>query len=159
MELDSFDIELLVPDAHDVAVYGAGGDLEAVGKARFFDYEAVVAGKGSLRADCAEHAPAVETHFLGDAVLDELGADDLAAEGAADRLMAEADAEHRNFAGEMPDRFDADAGVLGTAGSGRNDQSARGELFKIGDRDAVVPDDADFLAGKAGEVLVHVIGE
>jgi len=92
-------------------------------------------------------------------VLDELRADYHAAERIADCLMAEADAEHRNFAGEMPDRFDADAGVLGTAGSGRHDEAARRERFKVGDRNAVVADDADFLARKAGEVLVYVIGE
>jgi hypothetical protein len=41
------------------------------------------------------------------------GAHDFAAEGRADRLMSQADAQDRNLARKMPDQVNADSGLSG----------------------------------------------
>ena len=46
MELDGFDGQLAMPDAHDYTVFRFGGDFEAVGQGVAFDNEGMVAGGG-----------------------------------------------------------------------------------------------------------------
>ena len=70
---------------------------------------------GQRRVDAA----AVGRDDVGLAVHLPLRADDLAAERRADRLVAEADAEDRQLAGEGPDRVDADARLGRRARPGR----------------------------------------
>ena len=72
---------------------GAGGDFEFAGQAVFGDDERVVAGAGHGGRDAGEDGPAVVLDLAGLAVHELGGADDVAAEGCADGLVAEADAE------------------------------------------------------------------
>ncbi len=53
------------------------------------------------------------------------GANHVAAEGFADGLVSQADAQHWNFAGEVADESDADAGFVRGAGAGRDDNPFR----------------------------------
>jgi hypothetical protein len=63
-------------------------------------------------------------HRRGLAVHQLLGMHDLAAEGRADALVAEADAEQRNLAGELLDRRHRDAGFGRRAGPGETTMRA-----------------------------------
>ena len=65
--------------------------------------------------------PAVVVDLVGLAVHQPLGAlDDVGAEGEADALVAEADAEHRELGAEVPDDVVADAALLAACrGRGR----------------------------------------
>src|SRR3546814_11223783 len=57
---------------------------------------------------------------------------------SADRLMAEADAEDRHAAGSGGDQRQADAGAVGIAGSGRDDDALRPQGQGLGRGDFVV---------------------
>ena len=85
-------------------------------------------------------------------------AHDAAAEGLADGLMAEANAEQRHLAGKAADHVDADAGILRLARTGRDDDAiglARGDFIE---RDLVVAAHFELLPQLA-EVLRQVVGE
>src|ERR1700693_6084727 len=77
------------------------------------------------------------------AVHDPRRAHDRAAEGGADRLMAEADAENRNLAGETLDEGHRNAGLLRRAWTGGDDDALRAVLGDLGKRDGVVPPHVD----------------
>jgi hypothetical protein len=62
-----------------------------------------------------------------------LGVHDATAEGFADRLVAEANAEQRNLAGKLANRRQRDAGLRRRAGAGRNDQVVGLEASDLGD--------------------------
>jgi hypothetical protein len=53
------------------------------------------------------------------------GADDIASEGGAQGLVAEADAEYRQLAGEMAEYVNADASFSRGTGAGRDENSVR----------------------------------
>ncbi len=74
------------------------------------------------------------------------GRHDARPEGGADALVAEADAEDRQLAGERPHRLDGDARLAGTAGTGADDDRLRFERFQAGDVDGVVAQHPDLLA-------------
>ena len=83
----------------------------------------------------------------GLAVHDPVGPHDLGAEGVADALVAEADAEDRDRRGEPLDHGVRDAGFSRRAGAGGDDDPGR---IPVGDRvgcDPVVPDDEDVQRG------------
>jgi hypothetical protein len=67
------------------------------------DRQRVVAHHGERIGQAGEHALALVMHGRGLAVHQLLGMHDLAAEGRADALVAEADAEQRDLAGELLD--------------------------------------------------------
>ena len=92
--------------------------------------------------------------LAGFAVHELAGADDVAAEGCADGLMAEADAEDGNFAGHVADEADGNAGFLRRAGSGRKDDALGIEGFDFFGRELVVAADDD-----VGAELTHVLDE
>ena len=82
-----------MPHAHHHAVLGLRGQLE-VRRQRLRDHERVVApGRERLR-DAAKDAGAVVVDVRRLAVHELAGAHDLAAEGDADALVPQADAEH-----------------------------------------------------------------
>src|SRR3954470_4291751 len=84
--------------------------------------------------------------------------DDLPAERLTDRLVSEADAEDRDFAREMPDKLNANAGVGWRAGA-RRDHDLRGaQLFELRQIDLIVSADDNFLTQFA-QVLDQVIGK
>ena len=103
MELDAFDFVAAVAEAHDDAVGGFGGDGEVAGEGFAFDDERMVARGEEGIGQIAENIFAVVMDFAGFAVEELGGADDFAAEGRADGLMTEADAEDGEFAGEPLD--------------------------------------------------------
>ena len=143
VELHAFDGEGLVAEAHDGAGVGrvgaggdAGGDLELVGDGVFADDERVVARAGHGLREVAEDGAVVVLDGLGLAVHELRRADDLAAEGCADGLVAEADAEDGDLLvsrkrGEVLDERDEDAGVLRRAGAGREDDARRGAARRL----------------------------
>jgi len=71
------------------------------------------------------------------------GMDDDAAEGFNDRLVAEADTEDRDFAGEVGNDVDGDAGGFGVARAGRDDDVGRCQGFDFGKCDGIVSEDLD----------------
>src|SRR5690348_9942907 len=110
MELDALDRKPFVPQSHDHAALGLGGDFETTGKAFALDDQRVVARAGERILEAPVDAAAVVADRRGLAVHQTLRADHAAAENLADRLVTEADAENRNAAGKARDRFASDAG-------------------------------------------------
>jgi hypothetical protein len=94
----------------------------------------------------------------GLAVHEVAGADDATSEGLADGLMTEAYAQHWNPSREVANQFDADAGLAGRAGSGRNDNAFWTHRFYLLHRDLVVAADFNFLTQFA-DVLDQVVGK
>ena len=87
----------------------------------------------------------------------------VAAEGLADRLLAEADAEHRNGRRGLVDQIEADAGLVRRAGAGREhdrvriggDHVARGHLVVAMHGD-LRPQLAEIVDEVEGEAVVIV---
>lgn len=84
-------------------------------------------------------------------------ADDVAAEGLADGLVTEADAEERGVLGAADD-FEADAGVVRIARAGGDDDAGgfAGEEFIH--RNFIVAEDFDFVT-EIAEILDQVPGK
>ena len=91
MELDAFDRELAVSDAHHLAVGRPGRDLELVGNLDGRE-RVVAAGLEMLRQSC-EDTLAVVLDERGLSVQQRLRLADRTAEGLDDRLVTEADSE------------------------------------------------------------------
>ncbi|MNT40235.1 hypothetical protein D3C72_1765360 [compost metagenome] len=158
MELHALDRQRLVAHAHDLAVVGPGGDLQAFRQRLALDHQRMVAGAGHRVGDVAEHADIVVRHRRHLAVHQLLGVDDLAAKGLADALVAETDAHDRQLAGEVVDGRHRDAGFVRRARAGRQHQVLRRQRLDFFQRDFVVAEDLDFLPQLA-EVLHEVVGE
>src|SRR5579859_3653541 len=115
MELHAFDCAALVAHAHDLAVVRLRRDFEASRQALALDSERVVARHLELRRQAAEEARAVMGQARHLVVHHTLRAHHLAAERLSDRLVAEADTEDRNAAGEPRDQLERDAGTVWVA--------------------------------------------
>ena len=85
-------------------------------------------------------------------------AHDPPAEGLADRLVAEADAEDGKLARRRLDQIEADAGAIGIAGAGRQDDALRLHGHHIGGRKLIVAANLEARAQLA-QPVVEVIGE
>ena len=86
-------------------------------------------------------------------------ADDLAAEGLADGLMTETDAQQRNAMGSgRRDQVEADAGLVRVAGPRRQHDGLRRGGQNLIDGDLVVPVDAG-LRPKLAQEMDEVVGE
>jgi hypothetical protein len=154
VELDTLDGKLAVAQAHDDAVRGARGDLELVGQAFFFDDEGMVAGAGHRRVETGEDGSAIVVDLAGFAMHELRGTDDVAAEGCADGLMAEADAEDGDFSGHVADELYGDAGFVRGAGTrGKNDAVGCKRLDLLRGEVVVAADD------DVGAELAHVLDE
>ena len=119
MELHAMHRQTPVREPHDEAVVGIGGDGEIVRQARALDDQRMIARRLERPIDAAKNAGAAMTDRRELAVHRGRRAHHFAAEGVADRLMAEADAEDRNFAGRRGNQIEADAGFLWRAGARR----------------------------------------
>src|SRR5271166_136278 len=97
-------------------------------------------------------------HFTCLAVHKVGGANDVAAKGGADGLMAETDAENRDFSCEVFDDVDADARLVRRAGTGRDDDAFRGELLDLFQCGPVVAAHHDFMP-HFPDVLHQVVGK
>jgi hypothetical protein len=125
MELHALDRQRPVPQPHDLAVGGPGGDLEALGQRLALDCQRVIAGGGERARQAGEHADARVLDGGGLAVHQRPGSDHPAAERVADCLVAEADAEDRHPAAEAADHLERDAGLGRRARPGRDADAVR----------------------------------
>jgi hypothetical protein len=72
--------------------------------------------------------------------------------------MSQADSEHGDFAGKVPDECDADSGFLRGAGAGREENALRVHGFDFHYGELVVA--ADYhLGSQFPQILDEVIGE
>src|SRR5690606_31792742 len=117
VKLHAFDLQMPVPDAHDLAV-GRARRNDEVGR-----HALAIRGERMIAPDLERvRNPAVERLAV---VLDERGlavherarADDLAAEVLDDALVPQANAEHRELARERLDHRERDTRVVGTSRS------------------------------------------
>src|SRR3954471_6662323 len=157
MELDALGRQLPVADRHeDAATMGRG--LEAVRQRVLADDERVVTAHDERGFAAGEDGPAVVLGGRGLAV-HRLVAHDVAAKRLRQRLMAEADAEHRD-AGlrEAPDDVEADAGLVRGARARRHDHAVVAAAEQVLDVRAVVAHDLQ-LAAHLPQVLDEVVGE
>ena len=124
-----------VAESHDDALArgfdSVGGDLELRRNAVAGDDQGVVTGDRDWVIEREEDAAAVVLDQAGFAVHEAGGADDVAAEDGADGLVAEADAELGDNGAEVANDLHGDAGFLGSAGTGRDDDMGRSEVAGI----------------------------
>jgi hypothetical protein len=105
----------------------ARGRLERVGQ-RLGDDQRVVAAGGKRLRQALEH-PAAVVIDGGDLAVHQLGcAHDAAAEGGADPLVPEADAEHGALGAKPADDVHRNAGILRASRPRRDDDPLRPEL-------------------------------
>jgi hypothetical protein len=162
MKLHSLDRKLLVTQAHDCvrAVFfgGPGADFEIGRKILFIHDERVVAGCRHRCRQAGKNCFAVVGNGAGFAVHEVGGANDIPSKSRADGLMPEANAENGNFAGEMANQIDADACILGRAGSGRDYDVLGRQLFDSSDGNLVVTANFD-LGSEFPKILDQVVGK
>src|SRR6478609_524431 len=157
MELDALGGQLAVADRHQHAATMSGG-LEAVRQRVLADDERVVAPHDERGFDAGEDGPAVVLGGRGLAV-HRIVADDLAAEGLRERLMAEADAERRHARlREALHDVEAYARLVGRARPRRHDHAVVAATEQVVDVGAVVAHDLE-LASHLPQVLDEVVGE
>ena len=123
-----------------------------------FDGQRVVADDVEAFGKAPEHTEPVGADRAGLAVHLHLRPHDLAAQRRADRLVAQADAEQRQLAGEVADGLDADARLGRRAGAGRQHQMVGPQVGDALHRDLVIAEHAHVLA-EFTEVLHQVVGE
>ena len=163
MELDALNGEGAMAQAHNhgvpIAVFGgAGGDGQFAGERALGHDERVIAGAGERGGQIVEDALAVVIDGAGFAVHEMGGADDLAAEGLADGLVAETDAEDGHFSGHVANERDENAGLAGCTGAGREQNALGPQSFHLLDGQLVVAIDLD-LCAQFAQVLDQVVGE
>src|SRR5215203_412829 len=107
-----------VAQAHQRAVVRPGQGLQLLGQGALLHLQAVVAGGLEGVRQAGEDPLVAVAHGRGLAVHQPGGAVDRGAEGDAQGLMAEADAE-QGHGGAQPEQVEAHPGVLGPAGAGR----------------------------------------
>ena len=130
----------------------------SAGRSFLFHDERVIARGRHGRGQAAEDGLVVVGDGAGLAVHQVRSAHDVAAKSRADGLMSQADAENRNFAGEVPDQIDADAGVLRRARTRRDHDALRLHGLDLGNCDLVVAANLD-LRAQFPEVLNQVVGK
>jgi hypothetical protein len=85
-------------------------------------------------------------------------AHDLPAVGLPYRLMAEADAEDWDCSVRPTDQVEADAGLIGGAWAGREDDRLGRAVERVVNRDLVVSDN-DRLCSKLAEIMDEIEGK
>src|SRR5207237_27664 len=120
---DALDGVFAVTDAHDDAALRVRGDFEHGWHGVRRDRQRMIANRLERVGQAGEDAFAVVRNHRGLAVHDLASGDDLAAEGLADRLMAEADAEQGHAARGGLDEADRDASFRGGTRAGRDDDA------------------------------------
>src|SRR5262245_5038312 len=118
----------------------------------------MIAGRVEGIGQAGEDARIVVVDGRGLAVHDTRRADHVAAEGGADRLVAEADAEDRDRAREALDQRHRDAGLARRARSRRDDDAVGRQRRDLRETDAVVAPPLD-LRPELREILHEVVGE
>ena len=82
----------------------------------------------------------------------------LGAEGLADALVAQADAEDRQPPGGLFHHLEADAGAVGVAGTGGNDDPLGAQAQRLVGADGVVAAHLD-LRPQLAQVMAQVVGK
>src|SRR5208282_1067301 len=158
VELDAFDREIAVAEAHDHAVFRHGGDGQAARESAAFDHQRMIARGGERAGQAAKQGFAVVADLAGFSVHEARGADHAPAKRLADALMTEADAEDGYLRGEAADQLHADARLARRAGAGGDHDALGAERRDFVERDAVVAAHQEFLPELA-EDLSQVVGE
>lgn len=164
MELDTFYGQSAVTQAHDdVACFVAcaGGDLQLIGQTLCADDERVVACAGDFVRYTLEDRLAIVFDKAGLAVHQFWRADDVAAEGCADGLVAEANAQ--NWRADVVLRIvlddpDGRSRFLRGAGTGGDEDAVGLHGRNLFGRDFIVATDDDIYTVFA-HVLDQVVGE
>ena len=156
MELHAFDRRVPMPDAHhDVVVYGPGSHHE-LGRERVRgDAQRVIPRRRERRGHSRQQTLLVVAHLRGRAVNQCRGPPDGRPKCLSHGLHSQAHPEEGHLAldGET-DRGHRDAGRVGVAGSGRDDDAAQmclgvvGQGGDPGDIDGVVANDTDLGPGR-----------
>src|SRR5258708_23013929 len=168
MELHTLNREFLMSqsddDAGSVFVRSPCADFQIAWQILLGDDQRMVAGCGHRRRQAAKDGLAIVFNLTGFAVHQVLRANHLAAEGCADRLVSEADSEQRHIspalalAREMADQFDADAGFLRGAGSGRKHDALGVHRLDLSHGHFVVAANL-YLGAQFAKVLDEVVSE
>src|SRR6195256_3372902 len=166
MELHTLNREILMSQAHDdagsVFVRSPCADFQIAWQIRLGDDQRMVARRGHRRRQAAKNGLAIVLDLTGFAVHQVLRANHLAAEGCANRLVSQADSEHRNIslalARKMADQFDADTGFLRGAGPGRKHDAFGVHRFDLSDGYFVVAAKL-YLSAQFAKVLDEVVSE
>jgi len=148
----------LVAHTHDLAVFGGGRDVQALGQRGALDGQRVVADHGELPGQTGKHTLLVGGDDAGLAMHLLLSADHLAPQGGADALVAQAHAQDGQLAREALQGRHAHAGFGGRAGAGREHQAVGLHGGDLVEGDLVVAHHLDLFAQFA-EVLHQVEGE
>ena len=126
MKLHAVNRHRAMPQAHHQPVFlGARRHLEIRGQRLLADDQRVIAAGLKRCGQAGEHALAVVLDRRGLAVNRQRRANHLAAEGEADRLVAEAHAEQRHPRAELLDHVERHAGLFGPSGPGRDHDARR----------------------------------
>src|SRR5215471_4039442 len=118
MELHALHGELAMAHAHDLAVLAFGGHLQTLGKPGAVDDQRMIACGGQGVVEPGENTVSVMAYGRELAVHDAPGANDAPSECLADRLVAQANAEDRDLAGEALNQRHRDARFRWRARSG-----------------------------------------
>ena len=162
MELHPFHRKLPVTQSHDdaraVRFSRFRADLE-LGRQAFFGHdERVISGRGHGLGRVAEERLAIVFDLAGFAVHKLMGPDHVTPECRANRLMSQADAQHRKLAGKVPDQINADAGLLRRTGAGRDNDAVRTHGFDLRRNDLVIAAHL-YLLPQFSQLLHQVVGK
>src|SRR5450759_243608 len=158
VELHALNAQGLVAESHDKPIRGPARHLQAAGNAVGSDHERVVTSRLQRAVDPTEHGPAVVVHARRRAVHRPRTSRDPRAHDIADDLVAQADTQDGNLAGELPDRVAGYPRVLGSPRPRGDDQVRRRERPDTWHIDIVVARH-DHLGPQYLESLGEVVGE
>src|SRR6202049_2669499 len=145
MELDAFELQLTMAQAHDKAV-GFGGNLELAGAPFLFHDQRMVTRGYEILRQFAKNGFAVVMDSAGFAVHQRRSAYHIASERVANGLMAEANSKDGDLPGELADDVYANTRILWFAGPGRDHDPLRLSVRDFVDGDLVVAPNFELLA-------------
>jgi hypothetical protein len=158
MKLHAFHREVAMAHGHDLTFVGACRNFQHIRqRLRLRDQRMVTARLERLRQS-RQDAAAIVMHVRRLAMHETRGAHDFAAEHFDERLMPEADAEHRHLARERGDHLHRDSGIVWRTGTGRDAQVRRLQRLRLVHRNPVVAMH-EHLGAEDHEGLHQVVGE
>jgi hypothetical protein len=155
VELHAFYAQFAVAQTHDYPVAGFGGNFECARQRFSIDDKRMIACGNERLRQTAEYCFAVMLNFAGLSVHYFFGTDHAASKRSADGLVAEANAENRNFPCEALNERDANPSFLGGARTGGDYDALGMELLNFVERYLVISTDFDILAHLA-EILRQI---
>jgi hypothetical protein len=160
MELHAVEGPSFVADAHDFFFSGPGGDDEIFRQGAGADDEAMVAGGFEGVGESGEDAFAIVEDRGGFAMHEAPVTFHDTAEGVADALVAQANAEGGDLGSEGLEDFITEAGFARAAGAGGNDDVGGFEGGYFGDAGFIVAENFHALVGhQLAEALDEVVGK